>query len=185
MCDGAREANQLPGEPVAESYDRIVHPLRWLTAMSLVLLTVAGCSDTSDSDTDFAGAYARVIQWFVDRTGPPTSEGDREPMDVFVEARGEGVNIGLSMQAAIIARADPFATVRFIDDRDEALTEEGTKVRDDGVLLALGGAKETGSHVVIECDEFVAADQERTWRFELQTAHDEWMLRGEPEQVES
>src|SRR5688572_4444459 len=140
----------------------VVNALRWLAATSIALLFAAACSpDKSGSESDVAGAYARLIQWFVDRTEPaPDDEGERDPVVVFVEARGEGFNVGLSMQAAIIARAEPFATVRFIDDRSEALTDGDAPVQDEGLLLALGPAKEHGSKVVIECDEFVSLDDE-------------------------
>ena len=169
-----------------------MNALRWLAVTAVAVLAMAGCSpDRSGGDSDIAGAYARMIQWFVDRTEPaPDDEGERDPVVVFVEARGEGVNIGLTMQAAIIARAEPFATVRFIDDRAEALTDGDAPVQDEGLLLALGPAKEHGSKVVIECDEFVAADDERSWHFELQSAPGDeddqsvWTLRGEPEPIE-
>lgn len=133
------------------------------------------CSSDSD-DADVAGAYSEVLRWFVDRGGPHS-----ERPVVFIEPRGEGLDIGLDTQAAVISAADGFAEVRFIDDRSEALDEEG--VRDGGIFIALGPGTQDRDLLIVECDEILAEDDELSWSFTLRYRDGQWSRIGTPQPI--
>jgi hypothetical protein len=143
-----------------------------------VALLAAACGSDGEPTNEGSthDAYAAVIRWFVDRL-----PGDAEQHVVFIEARGEGVGIDLDTQAAVVEVSQPFADVRFIDDRSEAIDADG--VRDGGVLLGLGPVVVEARTAVIEADEIVDEDTVVSRRFELRLVDDEWVLPGEPAMV--
>lgn len=150
---------------------RIVALLTVLAASASIFVS---CSASKPGSTGTAaGAYARVIRWFVDQKA--AESGKRV---VFVQARGDGLSIGLEIQASVVSGAESFAEVRFIDDPSEALDTAG--VREGGIFLALGPAVPESGAVTIDCDEIVARDSQTTLTFSLMFINGAWALRGEP-----
>lgn len=148
-----------------------------LTGLATVILTlngVASCRSNPDTEPagDTADAYAVVVRWFVDNAA-----GDDTTV-VLIEARGEGVGIGLEDQAALVAATDGFADVRFIDDRAEAI--DGDVVRDDVILLAIGPAIAEGTTASIACDQISGAEFVLSWTFDLEYSDDAWRLTSAP-----
>ncbi len=140
--------------------------------MILVIGLVACSPDRAAPAATVADAYAGTVRWFVDRSADP--EG-RPP--VFVEARGEGVSIGLETQAAVVSAADGFADVRFIDHRSEALDTDG--VRDGGIFLALGAAVQDNRSVTIDVDEILSETSKISWEFVFDDTDGSWRIRGD------
>ena len=104
---------------------------------------------------------------------------------VFVDVLGEGFEIDLDLQAAIVSSSEEFAQVRFIDARSEAFGD-GDTVRDEGFLLAFGPAAIDGRTASITSDEVDSPDSARSWSFEVR--HDgegRWSLVGAPSTIES
>ena len=149
-----------------------------LAPVGLTHLLMACSPESTTADGNVADAYALVIEWFADR-----SSADPDPLLVFVEARGEGFEIELPAQASVVEASASFADVQFIDDRSEAIGDDGA-VRDDGILLALGAAVVDGSEAIVECDEILTSEEMTTWRFELRYVGNEWLLLQEPTEVE-
>lgn len=141
----------------------------------VVALVPLACSDRDADEVDVGGAYSRVVQWFADR-----SDADPVPLVVFVEARGDGLVIDLAVQAEVVETNHEIADVRFVDDRAEALEDDGTAIRDEGILVALGPLVDVGDSVTIEVDQYDGPDPELTWSFDLRPAGDVWTLNGEP-----
>ncbi len=129
-----------------------------------------------------AGAvYDKIVQWFADE-----STDDPEPLPVFIEPRGEGASIQLDVQAELIKSTQDFATVKFIDSRDEAfVTEEDgtTVVADDGILIRLAPVVEEGDKVRIDVDLHDKDEEFRTMQFNLHLVGDEWVIDREPIRV--
>ena len=148
-----------------------------LAPIGLTHLFMACSPASTSADGDVADAYAVVIEWFADR-----SSDDPDPLLVFVEARGEGFEIELPAQASVVEASASFADVQFIDDRSEAIGDDG--VRDDGILLALGPAVMDGDGAIVECDEIVTSETMTSWRFELRYVRNEWLLVHEPTELE-
>ncbi len=142
---------------------------------------VGGCSldEANDAEARAGAVYEAVVRWLVG----PVPEG-ADPHVVFVEARGQGAGIGVKVEAALIGAVDDVASVRFIDERTEALTEiDGrTVVRDDGLLLRFDPVVEEGSEVTLDVDRYVGGDVAfESIRFELQANGAEWSVVGRPE----
>jgi hypothetical protein len=152
-----------------------------VSVVAAVMVSMSACADDDEppSEGSTHGAYATVIQWFVDRA---PGEPDQQVV-VFVEARGDGVGIDLDTQASVVESTQSFADVRFIDDRSEALDSDG--VRDEGILLALGPVVAEGNSAVIEADELLDDESVTSRRFELRLVDGEWARRGEPALVPS
>jgi hypothetical protein len=144
------------------------------------LAVAAACTSDPDRDADVAGAYVHIIEWVAARATPLSDQ----PV-VFVIALGEGFDIDLSLQAAILHDSSDDLDVQFLDDRSEAFDEDDD-IRDGGVLLEIGPAKIDGDHVVIEGDEVRSADDATSWQFELR-ADDEgaWTFVGSPVPADS
>lgn len=140
----------------------------------ILLPLVVACRSGSAADVDVAGAYAVIIDWFVGRT----ATGSELPV-VFVVAQGEGFNVELSLQAAIISDTEDHADVRFIDDPGEAYGDDD-RVRADGTLLAVGPAVVDRRNTVVDVDEVVVMDTATTWRFVLREDGGDWSLIEPP-----
>ena len=157
--------------------------LRGLVAVLLIVAAVLGSSacgaDPEPEQGSAADAYAVVVGWFVDAAATGTTLEEDGTTMVFVEPRGDGMTFGVDMQAEIISATKPFADVRFIDDRAEALDEEGV-VREGSIFLALGPSSPRGGATTIECDDIASEDRRRSLVFELRWRGGEWVLAGEP-----
>jgi hypothetical protein len=143
--------------------------------LAAIVSLTAACSAPSPENPEVrAGAvYDTIVHWFADE-----SADDPEPLPVFIEPRGEGASIQLDVQAELIKSAKDFATVKFIDSRDEALVtnEDGsTVVADDGILIRLAPVVEVGVH---DGDE-----QFTTMQFNLHRVGDAWVIDGAPVEV--
>lgn len=154
-----------------------------LVALLGVSMSTA-CAGSSPDDTGqrAASVYVEVVRWFADR-----SSDDPEPLPVFVEPRGEGASLPLDVQADVVNETQDIAEVRFIDARDEALTdgEDGhTVVVDDGVLIRLAPVVEEGDRVLLDVDVHEVDDDFVTMQFDIRRGGgdngDEWRISESP-----
>ncbi len=151
--------------------------------LAAIVSLTAACSAASPENPEVrAGAvYDSIVQWFADE-----STDDPEPLPVFIEPRGEGATIQLDVQAELIKSAQDFATVKFIDSRDEALVtdEDGkTVVADDGILIRLAPVVEEGDKVRIDVDVHDTDEKFKTMQFNLHRVGDAWVIDGKPVEV--
>jgi len=109
---------------------------RWILA---VLVTVAlGACRSDDGGTSpsvsTSDAYLAIVDWQVDRAGPPTTG---TPLPVIYITSENGKTIDPGVQAKVASKTVDVAKVRFADQRDDAIDTdvEGEPVKDDGVLL--------------------------------------------------
>jgi hypothetical protein len=159
--------------------------LRVFLVCALAPLSFAvGCSTLGDARTDqqarAAQVYEAVLRWFV-----PSPQPDRKAV-IFIEPRGEGTSIGLSVQSEVIRAVDAIADVRFIDSHDEALDKDDAgvpHVKDGGLLLRLGPVAETGSPATVDVDLFIGDDNYASLRFVVREVDDSWDIEGQPESV--
>jgi hypothetical protein len=155
---------------------------RTVLLAAIVSLTAACSAASPENPQVRAGAvYDTIVHWFADE-----SANDPEPLPVFIEPRGEGASIQLDVQAELIKSAKDFATVKFIDSRDEALVtdEDGsTVVADDGILIRLAPVVEVGDKVRIDVDVHDGDEQFTTMQFNLHRVGDAWVIDGAPVEV--
>jgi hypothetical protein len=152
---------------------------RRILLAAIVSLTAACSAASPDNPEVRAGAvYETIVRWFADE-----SNDDPDPLQVFIEPRGEGASIQLDVQAELIQSSQDVATVRFIDSRDEALftNDDGTVVvADDGILIRLAPVVEEGETVRIDVDLHEHDEQFKTMQFNLELVNDEWVIDRAP-----
>ena len=102
------------------------------------ILVSCSSDDASAQDTvDATAAVTALVNWAAAEMPPEVDEkGDAEAPVVYVTtANGDTLDAGL--QASVVEATTDEATVRFADDRSEAIddTTELMTVHDDGVML--------------------------------------------------
>jgi len=102
----------------------------------------AGCgSDDPDDPPESVATDAvltALVDWAVEGDAAPTTTDDETPV-VYITA-SNGDTIDAAVQASVVAATTDEATVRFADDRSEAIDgqSDDERVHDDGVLLVVG-----------------------------------------------
>ena len=147
------------------------------SAALVVLLLVAAfiataCGGDGDADDhDVPGVYVAVI-----RSLAPGA-ASLMPKVVYVEAL-PGTKLSLQDQAAVVKVFDGLTTVRFVDDRTEAVDADQpqARVRRDGVLLRMSAAETTERGVSVKTTRYVAHDDEHTVCLDLEDADGTWSV---------
>jgi hypothetical protein len=140
-----------------------------VAAMSFI---TASCSDDDGADAaDDAAIYTAVIREVAPGTSPTM------PKVVFVELEG-GAELSLEDQAAVVNAFPAPVTVRFIDDRDEAIDDKlpQSHVRREGVLVRLRPTESTDAGVSVQVTRYVARDDEQRLCLELTEAKETWTV---------
>ena len=146
---------------------------RTLTLLTAATLAIAACGeDDSGPRAHDAEVYGAVIRALApDPPGEPVRELDR---DVFVGPIDDEVDISLGVQASVVDDLEKFATIRFVDDKDEAIgSDEREPVIDDGVLVLLGRVP-TGGSPTVRAVRYVDADDSRRFRVTVRGSDDVW-----------
>jgi hypothetical protein len=144
-------------------HDPVHHPTRprptWtriaggIAALALAGSVLAACGDDGErpASPDRALVYAAVIRELV-----PVPEEEKElDRDVFVWG-GEGETIPLDVQAKTISSLDTYSSIRFVDNREEAVDEDepGAPARNDGVLVTLGPVEPRNGSVTVQAERY-------------------------------
>lgn len=146
---------------------------RKLMLLIAVALAVASCDDDDAEPRAYtAEAYAAVIQAIApDPPGDPVEELDRV---VFVGPIDEDVKISLGVQASVVEDLEEFATIRFVDDKKEAIGGDETEpVMDDGVLVLLGKVS-PGNSPTVRAERYVDVDDVARFRVTVRGSDDMW-----------
>lgn len=121
------------------------------------MVLAAGCGSDDPGDpaasVSTEAVLTALVDWTVASDGPASTTDDEPPPVVYITA-SNGDTIDAAIQASVVADTADDATVRFADDRIEAIddTTEDQRVHDDGVLLVVGElpAEPTESDVTVE-----------------------------------
>ena len=141
-------------------------------ALALFLVVAAACSgDDEADDRDIPGVYVAVI-----RSLAPGNTGAM-PNLVYIEAL-PGTKLSLEDQAAVVKTFGDAITVRFVDDRNEAVEvdQPQARVRRDGVLLRMAPVQTSGDGVSVKTTRYVARDDERTACLDLRELDHTWTV---------
>lgn len=125
---------------------------RGLFVLAVGLLTaVGGCGTDAEEAARVersAAVYADIVR---DALGDDAFEGLDDPEDLVVQLYplGGDQTIALDVQVEVLERLSGFATVRFVDEFEEAVREDepGVPVLADGIALGLGTIDAAGSQV--------------------------------------
>jgi hypothetical protein len=153
--------------------------LRRLTPLLAITLAAVSCGSDGTSATDReADVYVTLI-----RALAPSEPGERVPSDridefdrvIFVGSLDEQQAISLEVQAAVVEQLEEFATVRFVDERAEAIdhTDDRDPVLEDGVLVLLGPVP-SGRTPSVDTERYVDIDDSVHVRVTLEPADGDW-----------
>jgi hypothetical protein len=166
--------------------DRAEATLRTLTSLAAITLAVVSCgSDGADATDRDADVYVSVIRALA--PAEPAERGQPQPPDTAGELDGvvyagpldEEEPIPLEVQAAVVEQLVDFATVRFVDERTEAIDDRDARapVLEDGVLVLVGPVP-AGSSPSVDAERYVDAGDTARVRVDLEPTDDEWQVVG-------
>jgi hypothetical protein len=123
--------------------------------------------------------YDAVVRWLAD-----ARDDDPEPLLIHVERWDDGA-VDLAVQAEVVASTTEWATVRFIDSRDEAIEwiDEVPQIRNEGLLVRLGPVPERGRQVSVPVDRWSDATTFERWSFTVVQRESTWVVLGTPTSV--
>jgi len=155
--------------------------LQRLTVLVAMALAVGACgSDDSPTTDRDAEVYAAVIRTLApENPGDLGTEVDELDKTVYVGPLDDDVEISLEEQVQVVDDLEDFATVTFVDKREEAIDDaaEDEPVREDGVLLLLG-AVPTDRAPTVDAERYVDVDDAARYRVTLLQSGEEWTVRN-------
>ena len=153
--------------------------LRRLTPLLAITLATVACGSDSASPTDReSDVYATLIQALA--PSEPTERATSEEIDeldrvVYAGSLDEEQPISLEVQAAVVEQLEDFATVRFVDERAEAIddTDDREPVLEDGVLILLGRVP-SGRKPSVDAERYVDIEDTVHVRVTVERADGDW-----------
>jgi len=149
-----------------------------------LLLTVAfvaaacGANHPTAADGRVIAIYSTVIRV----VAPPQATTPTTPLSdpVFVVPADTRSPISLQVQAAIVDVLHDFATLRFVDERSEAIdtADPHQPVHGGGVLITLGNVPPGGTNVTIDAERYERIGVATTYRISLQRVGVNWKPLG-------
>ena len=141
-----------------------------------MVLGVAACGAdhrTAADDREIA-IYSSVIR----AVAPPAGGKPTAPLSgpVFVVAADPRSPISLEVQAGIVEMLHRFATIRFVDERSEAVdtTDPRRPVHESGVLVTLGDIPPGRTAITIEGQRYEQIGVATTYRVRLRPVGTSW-----------
>ena len=157
--------------------------LRRLTTLVAITLATVSCgSDGADATDRDAGVYVAVIRALaLGEAGEGTPGGTIDELDrvVYVGPLDDEQAIPLEVQAAVVEQLDELATVRFVDERAEAIDDddEDAPVLEDGVLVLVGPVP-AGGGPSVDAERYVDAGDTARLRVRLEPTDGAWKVVG-------
>jgi hypothetical protein len=144
-----------------------------------VTLAAGSCGSGGPSEHEReANVYAAVIRALAP-DGPADLGAETEELErvVYAGSLDEENAIPLEVQAAVVEVLEDFATIRFVDEKAEAIdeVEEGEPVLEDGVLVLLG-AVPAGRSPSVDAERYVDLDNDEQFHVSLERSNDEWSI---------
>lgn len=145
----------------------------------LVACTDDEPSAGQDPTERLVAIYAATITEVATDTGalPDADDEDAPQVMVFLQTH-EDAQINADVQVGVVSGLEDWANVRFIDEVDEALSEddEGTTVRDDGILIGLGPVSDGEVTADLVADRWVSDDETYVYDVAVRRQGGEWMV---------
>jgi hypothetical protein len=153
--------------------------LRRLTFLVATTVAVGSCGAEDGRSTERgAQVYDAVIRALVSEPpGHPDTGAEQRDRVVYAGPLGEKVDVSLEVQVAVVDQLEEFATIRFVDSRNEAIDddEERKPVREDGVLLLLGRIPD-GRSPSVEATRYVDVDEDARFRVTVERSRGKWKV---------
>jgi hypothetical protein len=144
-----------------------------------VTLAVGACGSGGPSQHDReANVYALVLRALAPDE-PADLDTETKELDriVYAGSLDEENAIALEVQAAVVEMLEDFATIRFVDEKAEAIddAEDGEPVLEDGVLVLLGTVP-SGRSPSVDAERYVGLDDNAHFQISLERSNDEWSI---------
>jgi hypothetical protein len=142
-----------------------------------VVLAAASCGadHASAADDRAIAIYSAVIRAV--STAPTSTPPTTAPNGpVFVVAAAPRARISLEVQAGVVDELHRFATIRFVDERSEAIATDvpHRPVHDRGVLITLGAIPKGRTDVTIDAQRYERTNATATYRVSLHRTGATW-----------
>jgi hypothetical protein len=140
-----------------------------------VALALVGCS-SGKKGTD-SSRESDVVSAIVQSVARDLNRMDDSTPVVFVAPLGNNKPMALAVQVAVVTNVEKDATVRFVDDFDEAIDHgsDGEPVLEDGVLLRLGPIPKTGNQVQVPAERYRSASDGSVLDFAVSKVAETWV----------
>lgn len=145
-----------------------------LAGASLLLISACGDDggsgdDTSSRDSDVYAAIVRSV------AADQPHEEDETPI-VYVTPFPNEKPIPLDVQVGVVDSVADNATVRFVDEEDQAIDKgaEGEPVVDDGVLVRIGTVPEEGTTVTVPAELYHSDNDIVPTEYQVTEGTDSW-----------
>ena len=131
-----------------------------------------------DDGREFS-VYGEILEWILEDA--PVVDDDADSIVVFVASRSE-VPIDVDVQVALVDEFADRASLRFVDQRAEALVDDEPEqpVRDSGILVGLGAIAPEGEVVEVYVDRYLSRTEAEAWVVTTESSGDAWQMSGEP-----
>jgi hypothetical protein len=145
-------------------------------------LTLGACSGDGGNGADEreAAIYSVVIETAASEAGSAAMPFDGP---VYVLA-SRGHDIGIETQVDVVDRLDDM-TIRFVDDRDEAIKEstDDAPVLGDGLLVTLGRIRGRGDQRTVPVARYLRLDDDQRYDVTLERRDHRWVVTEPPSLV--
>ena len=156
-----------------------MRPVKLLPISIVFVAASCGAGNPSDADDRASAIYVAALRVIVSDWSRenPAATADTS---VFVAAADEQARISLEVQAEVVDELHDVATIRFVDDRLEAIkdADRGRPVREEGVLVVLSRVPSRGNDVTIEAERYKDVDDVRTYRLSVRRTGSTWVVRS-------
>jgi hypothetical protein len=145
-----------------------------MTAAIALVASSCGADRPSPNEKRTIAIYSAVIRAVVTRAATtPTTSATRT---VFVLAADSRAPISLEVQAGIVQTLHQVATIRFIDQRSEAIDAADPRrpVHEGGVLVTLGEVPSGRNDVTVEVQRYERVDTSATYLTKLHRTGSTW-----------
>ena len=139
-------------------------PALLVVSLGMAVVAVVACSSDGESThgtVEDTAAVTALVNWAAGEMPPEVDEnGDVEPPIVYV-ATDSGSTLDAGLQASVVKETTDTATVRFADDRSEAIddTSELMPVHDDGVMLVIGDLPVPARTLTVDVEWYRSIDE--------------------------
>jgi len=147
---------------------------RTLVLTATVVVAVTACTGGgSNTSARPAVIYSAVIRAVLADTSHPNISSDTS---VFVVADDERSPTPLEVQADIVEELHELATIRFVDQRVEAIDDSSPNrpVNDNGILITLGKIPSGASTVTVKAGRYFNATDTVAYRVTLKRTNAQW-----------
>lgn len=129
----------------------------------LFATALSSCNDepTAKGVVEPTDAYTAIVTWQASEQEPIVDDDGEEQLPVIfvVAASGDLINVGV--QAAVAEGTADNAVVRFADEATDGFdpTADGSPVREDGVMLAVGAIPEPAHSIDVDIDRYAMQNE--------------------------